>query len=89
MKLIVFVKAFSFYREYSDVYESTKQSSYIWNEKSYFCFNYLFKKLHCLLMLYVAFTHLFFLKIRTKHQKYFFSINLKIVLDVFLFLMSL
>lgn len=61
MKLIVFVKAFSFYREYSDVYERTKQSSYICNEKSYFCFNYLFKNVHCLLMLYVDFTHLFFL----------------------------
>lgn len=88
MKLIVFVKAFSFYREYSDVYERTKQSSYICNEKSCFCFNYLFKNVHCLLMLHVAFTHLFFFKSEQNTENTFFSTNLKIVLDVFLFLMS-
>lgn len=73
MKLIVFVKAFSFYREYSDVYERTKQSSYICNEKSYFCFNYLFKNVHCLLMLYVDFTHFFFLNQNKTPKIHFFN----------------
>lgn len=48
-----------------------------------------FSKMCIASLCFMSILHIYFFKIRTKHRKYVFSINLKIVLDGFLFLMSL
>lgn len=77
MKLIVFVKAFSFYREYSDVYERTKQSSYICNEKVIFVL-ITFSKMCIASLCFMSLLHIYFFLNQNKTPKIlFFRLTLK------------